>query len=177
MRRTILIASGSALVLGLLGLVLFGTALARPAPRTDTAKQVTQQEQEGCHDDSAMWGSLAKALGISESQLRTELEAGKSLKDIAKAQGLDEQKLSAALNSAMQDEVRWHVESGHLSQDEADAMLKHMEQMGPNHLIDMMGGEMHGDMGEMHSGMMDGDAPGMMDDEGDSCHADSTTTM
>ena len=209
MRKTILIVSGVALVIVLLGLILFGTAFAQTITRAESkAPQGNQQAQGSCHGgeagEDAMWAPLAKALGISESQLRADIEAGKSLKEIAKGRGLDDQKLSTALLSAMKDEMNQHVQDGHLSQTEADTMLKHMEQVGAGHMLDMIDGDMSDDMmsgsmmggtgpgtmspdmmdgaapGTMSPGMMGGSAPEMMspdttDDEGSGCHDDGAT--
>ncbi len=54
----------------------------------------------------------AKTLGISTDELRTQLEAGKSLADVAKAEGVDKQKLIDAL-----------VKAGEARLDEAKAAL------------------------------------------------------
>ena len=118
MRRTILIASGAALLLGLLGVALFGLALAQPVPPADTPKQVDQQD----------------------------------------------------LESAMRDELKQHVQEGHLSQADADEMLEHVSQMRPDSFADMMSGEMSGDM-------MDGGTPGMGDGEDTGCHGGGETEV
>jgi DNA-binding phage protein len=54
----------------------------------------------------------AKTLGITTEELRTQLEAGKSLADVAKAEGVDKQKLIDAL-----------VKAGEARLDEAKATL------------------------------------------------------
>ena len=145
MRRPILIALGTASMLGLVGLALFGMALARPMQPTTLAEQISQQEPESCHVDTGgedpMWGSLAKALGMTESALVAKIEAGKNLREIAKARGLDDQQLTAVVRSAMEDELERHVQDGHLAQADADKMIEHMTQMGSDHPVDMMGGE------------------------------------
>ncbi|MBI2954548.1 MAG: hypothetical protein HYY30_09560 [Chloroflexi bacterium] len=190
MRRTIPILSAGVLALGLLAIALFGTALAQPILGVNAvAQQQDQQGQGSCHADNAgenmMLTTLAKALGTGESQLATELEAGKSLKDIALSRGLDDQKLAAALNGAMREAMKLHVQSGDLSQAEADAMLKHLDQMGPDHLLGMIDGGMSGDMAscEMMDDATDGSAmggmpaggamaPDMMGEDGEGCHGD-----
>ncbi len=195
MRRKILVLSASVLVLGLLAVTLFGTALAQPTLGGNAlAQQQDLQQQGGCHADDTgedlMLTNLAKALGMSESQLAAELEAGKSLRDIALSRGLDEQKLAAALNSAMQEEMRLHVQSGDLSQAEADEMLKHIDEMGPNHLLDMIDGGMSEDMAsyDIMDGVTDASAtgttipnetvePDMMGGDGASCHDEGMNTV
>lgn len=192
MRRTILIVSAGVLAVGLLAVALFGTALAQPILGANAlVQQQDQRGQESCHADDGgedvMLATMAKALGISESQLAAELEAGKSLRDIALSRGLDEQKLSASLSGAMQEEIKLHVQNGDLSQAEADEMVKHIDQMGPNHLLDMIDSGMPEDMAncEMMGGATDGNAtgsavpggataPGMTDEDSDSegCHSD-----
>ncbi|TAK35970.1 MAG: hypothetical protein EPO21_04315 [Chloroflexota bacterium] len=192
MRRAILAASGGVVLLGVLGLLVFGTAFARSTVGKSDNQQIDSQEQRDCHDGSdgqdAILGALAKALGTSESQLQSDVEAGKSLREIARARGLDEQELSTAIRGAIQEALKQQIDEGSLSQAEAESMLKHVEQMGPDHFIPMMDRETHGTMmnGEAHGTMMDEEAPDTMmddagndttEDTGDSCHVDATAVI
>lgn len=65
----------------------------------------------------------AKALGMTEAELRTELQAGKSVSDVAKAKNVD----LADVKKALLDELKAHlaeeVASGEHTQAEADAKL------------------------------------------------------
>ncbi|CAN5409954.1 hypothetical protein BH10ACT1_BH10ACT1_18800 [soil metagenome] len=62
----------------------------------------------------------AKTLGVTEDELRTQLQDGKSLADVAKAEGVDEQKLIDALVAAEKDELAAAVKRGDLTQAQAD---------------------------------------------------------
>lgn len=208
MRKTALVILGLVVILGALGVTLFSTALAQPIVTATGMMQMMQTggtmhsrgmmsmlraEEQGwtgmsCHgdeDEYAMLGPLAKALGMTESQLQAELQAGKRLKEIAQARELDDQKLAAALLTAMREQMEQHVQNGDLARADADAMLQHMEQIGPSHLLGMMDGDMSGDMagcgigdGDMMSGGMMGHPnfdmmpPGFMDGAGAGCHDD-----
>ena len=72
--------------------------------------------------------AAAKYLGITEAQLRTELQNGKSLADVAKAHG----KTVDGLVNAVVDEAKTNVDAavkaGRLTQAQADQMLSDLKQ-------------------------------------------------
>ncbi|HZJ34684.1 MAG TPA: hypothetical protein VFD55_01570 [Candidatus Angelobacter sp.] len=72
-------------------------------------------------------GSKAKALGISEDELRTQLET-KTLLQIAEKKGISVDQLHATMQKAAQ--ARW--EANGLNQTEIDARLKNMEERQAN---------------------------------------------
>ncbi|QXC62767.1 hypothetical protein KSP35_08275 [Aquihabitans sp. G128] len=62
----------------------------------------------------------AKAIGISEDDLRTALEDGKSIAEVAKAKGVSEQKVIDALVADAKAKLAEAVKSGKLTQAQAD---------------------------------------------------------
>lgn len=67
--------------------------------------------------------AAASYLGLSEAELRTQLSGGKTLADVAKAQGKTVAGLVAALVADEKKELQEAVSSGRLTQAQADAML------------------------------------------------------
>ena len=68
--------------------------------------------------------TAAKALGITEDALKTELQAGKTLADVAKEKGVDKQKVIDALVAEAKTRSAEAVKAGKITQAEADAHLK-----------------------------------------------------
>ena len=67
--------------------------------------------------------NLAKALGLSETELQAQVQSGKSLADIAKAQNVDIQKVKDALVADLKAHLDAEVKAGVHTQAEADAKL------------------------------------------------------
>lgn len=67
--------------------------------------------------------AAATYLGLTEAQLRTQLEAGTSLADVAKAQGKSVSGLVDALLADAKGKIADAVKNGRLSQSEADDLL------------------------------------------------------
>ena len=65
----------------------------------------------------------AKAIGVTEAELRTELQAGKSIADVAKAKNVDLADVKKALLDEMKTHLAEEVASGKHTQAEADAKL------------------------------------------------------
>ena len=65
----------------------------------------------------------AKALGMTEADLKTELQAGKSIADVAKAKNIDLDEVVAKLTAAFKAHLDEEVASGKHTQAEADAKL------------------------------------------------------
>ncbi len=68
---------------------------------------------------------VAKVLGMTADELASELKAGKTLTEIAEARGMDAEKLQKAIAS---ERVRQAVENGEMTQEQADWLLKGIEQ-------------------------------------------------
>jgi len=67
--------------------------------------------------------SSAAVLGMSEDELKTGLESGKSLADLAKENNVDVQKLIDAQTEAIKAAIQEAVASGKLTQEQADKQL------------------------------------------------------
>jgi lipoate-protein ligase A len=67
--------------------------------------------------------AVAEAIGITAEELRTELEAGKSIADIAKAKNVSVDVVIDALVADMKAHLAEEVASGEHTQEEADAKL------------------------------------------------------
>jgi len=100
-------------------------------------------------------GAAAKALGISERKLFTQLRKGRSLQQIAKAQGKDYADVKAAISDAVKTELDEAVKDGRLTQSQADDMLEHLTE-----------GLDDGVFGHGPGGPRGGFGPGGQDDHG-----------
>lgn len=72
--------------------------------------------------------AAAKYLGITEAQLRTELQNGKSLADVAKAHGKTVDGLVDAVVADAKTKLDAAVKAGRLTQAQADQMLSELKQ-------------------------------------------------
>jgi len=80
----------------------------------------------GFHERGALVGGLdaaASYLGLTEAQLRSQLQSGKSLADVAKAQGKSVDGLVQAIVDAAKKKVDAAVSAGRLTQTQADSIL------------------------------------------------------
>lgn len=82
--------------------------------------------------------AAANALGISRSDLVTELRDGKTLGEIADARGVDRQKVLDAVTKAYKDKLDNAVKNGTLTQQQADRLLQRFQSA--NVLDQPMGG-------------------------------------
>jgi hypothetical protein len=84
----------------------------------------------GGFEHHEMFGGLDPAadyLRLSEDELHTQLESGKSLADVAKAQGKSVDGLVNALVADAKKHLDEEVSEGHLTQAQADQMLSRLE--------------------------------------------------
>lgn len=88
--------------------------------------------------------AIAEALGLTVDELEAELESGKSLADLAEAQGVDLQSLydaaAAARDASRLEDIQERVASGDLTQDEADWLIEGQEQGFTPNVLGRMGG-------------------------------------
>jgi hypothetical protein len=85
----------------------------------------------GGHDRGGHFGDLdaaASYLGLTEDQLRTQLQSGKTLADVAKAQGKSVDGLTDALVAATKKDLDDAVADGRLTKAQADQILADMKQ-------------------------------------------------
>ncbi len=78
----------------------------------------------------------AKAIGIDEAALRTELRSGKTIADVARAHGVDVKTVIDALVADMHSHLAADVASGRLTQAQADRMQANASQ----HATDLVNG-------------------------------------
>jgi hypothetical protein len=85
----------------------------------------------GMSDHHEVFGApdaAAAYLGLSEDELRSQLESGKSLADVAKAQGKSVDGLVQALVADAKQHLDEEVAAGHLTKAREAEMLTHLEQ-------------------------------------------------
>ena len=78
---------------------------------------------KGCPPGDQEW--LAEQLGMTVDELQAELEAGKTIAELAEEKGVD---LDAARIEAMKERIQQAVEDGKMTQEQADWMLQGLEQ-------------------------------------------------
>jgi flagellin-like hook-associated protein FlgL len=71
---------------------------------------------------------LAKALGTTQAELREQLRAGKSIADVAKANGKSLDDVRAALKTAAKTRLDKAVKNGDITREQADAMLERIDE-------------------------------------------------
>jgi len=95
----------------------------------------------------------ANAIGISAADLKTALESGQSLADIATAHGVDPQKVIDALVADAKTHLAEQVSSGEITQAQADQISADLVQRITDH-VNHAGGP-----GGAGCPGMDGDGP------------------
>jgi hypothetical protein len=116
-----------------------GVALAQGAGPTaekavqaaKVAKAVGVARLPGGFSDWATFDAVAGALKVTPAQLFEQLHSGKTLKDIAAAQGVDMQVVRDAIRAVQQNKAKAGIQkaldNGKITQDQADWMLKGLE--------------------------------------------------
>jgi DNA-binding CsgD family transcriptional regulator len=100
----------------------------------------------------------AKALGMTEAELTTELKAGKSIADVAKAKNIDLDTVIAKLTAAFKAHLDEEVASGKHTQAEADAKLAEFKTRVTT-MVNTAGLPMHGGKGGHGPGGKGGHGP------------------
>jgi len=72
-------------------------------------------------------GLLTEVLGLTPEEIKAELQAGKTIIEIAAAQGFTEEQLKEAMNAAMAAKLQQKVTDGTLTQEQADRMLQRLQ--------------------------------------------------
>ena len=109
------------------------------------------------HHGPGSLDAAAKYLGLTEAELHTQLESGKTLAQIAKDKGKTVDGLKKAITDQAKKTLDAAVKAGTITQAQADEMLTRMS----GHLDDMVNGTgpMHGDGDGDHG--FGGPPPGM----------------
>ena len=137
-KRLVAVAGALALIT-IIGALVVGTALAQsdtptPAPKTAPNMPFGRHGMEwgfkGGSWDS--YDATAKALNLTPTELFEQLHSGKTLDEIAVAQGVDLAKIQEAANAsriqAMKDAIAQAVKDGKMTQDQADWLLQGLEK-------------------------------------------------
>lgn len=139
----------------LVGAMVAGTVSAQSTTPTPTPNGLLGKLDRGF----GFWGGpnsqfdvVAKALNLTPTQLFEQLHSGKTLDEIAKAQGVDLTKVQEAVNAsrlqAMKDNIAQAVKDGKMTQEQADWLLQGLEK---GYIPGGRGGRFGGFMG--HGGM------------------------
>jgi hypothetical protein len=131
MKKTIIILGSvvsAAVVLGVIGLFVVGTALAQTPTPWAGAATMAWNRAGGCgcggggviSGTNAIHDTIAKTLGITTEQLYAERAAGKTLAQIAKDKGVSEQQLTDAILAALKQFTDQAVKDGRITQAQAD---------------------------------------------------------
>lgn len=151
----------------LAGLVKDGTLTQAQADKVATTLDSKLPERQFGGHGMRMGAGLDEAasiIGISEAELRTQLQSGKTLAEVAKAEGMSESTLVNKLVAAAKTRLADAVKAGRLTQAQADQMTTDLQER----ITDMvtrsgpMGGRMHhrfGGQGMGGMGSLDGGTP------------------
>ncbi len=117
----------------LAGLVTDGTLTQEQADKVATALEAARPAHGGPGHGGrggrgARLESVATALGITADELRTEVQAGKTIAEIATAKGVAVQTVIDALVTEAKTRIAQAVTDGKLTQAEADTKLAAVEQ-------------------------------------------------
>ena len=131
--------TGSLLTGGAIGTALLGASVATAQDSSSSSdSQSTQSDAppgrpEGRGPHGGPHGRLdlsvaAGAIGISEDDLKTGLQSGQSMADVATANGVDPQKVIDALVADAQAKLAERVASGEITQAQADEISADLVQ-------------------------------------------------
>ena len=73
--------------------------------------------------------AIAKALGITPTQLRDQLRSGKKLSEIATSKGKTLDEIKAAVKATLKTRLDKAVAAGEITQAQADERLSHVDEM------------------------------------------------
>jgi hypothetical protein len=124
MFKRVMAVAGVALLVSALGLFAAGAVSAEePAPRVLARGPWGHIGGGiGCVGDAA-----AGLLGMTREEISSERCSGKTLAEIAREMGMSDQQMIDALLASRKEAVQRALESGRLTQDQADRMLERLE--------------------------------------------------
>ena len=117
----------------LLGVAAFATAVPAAAATTVPAATAQKAPKHEHHSDrrlilTAVYESEADALGLTPEQLRDDLKAGRSLEDIAKAEGMTKAQVIDKTAAALKPRLDRLVDSKQITRAQADSALDHVRK-------------------------------------------------
>ena len=115
------------------------------------------------------WDTLSEILGLTPEEIQQQYIEGKTLLEIAEAQGVSEEQVVDAIVAERAEVLQQQVEAGIITQEQADAMLERMEEHVPDMLDSTMVGpgagagfgQGAGGVGPGYGGMMGGGSQGI----------------
>jgi hypothetical protein len=135
-KRLITVMSALACI-ALTGVFVVSSALAQDPTPTPPPGETTEPKLErgfkfGFGGSSAQFDAVAAALKLTPTQLFEQLHSGKTLQEIATAQGVDLQVVQDALKTSrmqvVKDAIAQAVKDGRITQEQADWMLQGIEK-------------------------------------------------
>lgn len=137
--RATILAAGAALGMTLAGLGIASAQTegvtpkapsAAEAPEVAKAREARQGEKAAHHrgHDFVDLTIAAKAIGITEEELRKELRDGKSIAQVAEAKGVSADTVIDALVGDAKAHLAEHVAAGRMTQAEADRIEANLEE-------------------------------------------------
>ncbi len=120
----------SLITAGILAVAIAGAALADgPTTVNGEAEDYCGQGWGGYHGHGAICSETVSELqGLPHEEIEAQRREGKSLVEIAEAQGVSEDALVEAVLDAKREALQQRVEDGILTQEQANLMLQQMEQ-------------------------------------------------
>jgi hypothetical protein len=103
--------------------------------------------------EHSLMSIAAEKLGMTASDLATELQGGKSIADVAGEKGVNTDDIASAYLTQLQDNLDQAVADGRITQSQADTMLQQAQERVPDMLSSTLEGCGHG-------GFRDGMRPG-----------------
>jgi len=111
----------------------------------------------GGHHGPGHFGSVldaaAEYLGLTEAELREQLQSGKSLADVAQAEGKTVAGLTTALHNAVKSDLDAAVKAGRITQSQADEALARFDERVDD-LIAKVPGSGRPEGGMRHAGLI-----------------------
>ena len=138
--KRIATGAGVLALLALVGALMVGTAFAQSGtPGAQATPTAPKDRALGfgkglgfMGGGSADFDAMAKALNLTPTQLFEQLHSGKTLDEIAKAQGVDLTKIQEAAKAArvqaQKDRIAQAVKDGTMTQEQADWLLQGLEK-------------------------------------------------
>ncbi|MBU7006151.1 hypothetical protein [Phosphitispora fastidiosa] len=126
---------GTAAVLALGGMLVFGQPFTLPDANAATAEPAATQTANVYGPGAGlgrvygnMMDSVSKLLGMEPAEVRTERQSGKSLSQIAESKGVTEDKLVDSIVEQRKSQLDQSVANGTISQEQAEYCEENMEQ-------------------------------------------------
>ena len=129
MKKTILIVALVAILAVALGVFSVGAAFAQDGTPPFGGHGPMMQNGGTGVLHTFMTTEFAKKLDLNVNDVNTRLAAGETMWSIAQAQGLSDEEISDLMLAARDEALNAAVEAGDLTQEQADWMSQHMQQM------------------------------------------------